>query len=225
MTDPSHDTGTSWDVIKAAHELDGDVDSIKAFYRRWVDSYEGDIRDQGYVAPAFLVDVLMGLQARGLLSATPDDRMLPILDVGCGTGLVGVALRRQGYSRIDGCDLSEDMAAAARRTGAYGTVLGGIDINHPLDVRIPDTYGAVVSCGVFTLGHVPPTSLRHLVPLTQPGGALIVSTRKSYFDGTPFEAEVKAMITEGLITQLDRVMDGPYIDEEGAHFFAFRRVP
>jgi len=38
-----------------------------------------------------------------------------IADIGCGTGLVGKALKTLGYSHIDGIDFSEKMLRGARR--------------------------------------------------------------------------------------------------------------
>ncbi|MCZ6604621.1 MAG: methyltransferase domain-containing protein [Alphaproteobacteria bacterium] len=47
-----------------------------------------------------------------------------ILDLGCGTGLVGVAVRPYAR-RLDGIDLSPAMIAQARATGIYDTLIEG----------------------------------------------------------------------------------------------------
>lgn len=71
------------------------------------------IVDQGWSAP--------GLCA-GLLGEHLADRESEILDVGAGTGLVGLALRELGYSRVDGFDLSPERLDQARVKGAYRAI-------------------------------------------------------------------------------------------------------
>jgi len=54
-----------------------------------------------------------------------------ILDAGCGTGLVGVALAERGARSIDGVDLSPGMIAKAKETGVYRR-LAPADLSRPL---------------------------------------------------------------------------------------------
>ena len=42
-----------------------------------------------------------------------------ILDLGCGTGLVGEHLHRHGYTNIDGLDLSPELLQVAQAKGIY----------------------------------------------------------------------------------------------------------
>ena len=64
------------------------------------------------------------LTARHLRSSAP-----AILDLGCGTGLLGKALKEVvPIGRLDGVDISPRMIAAAKESGAYdGLVLGDIE--------------------------------------------------------------------------------------------------
>ncbi len=56
------------------------------------------------------------------------DRENKILDAGCGTGLVGIALKQKGYESVDGFDLSEEMIKVAAATGVYKSLNSGIDM-------------------------------------------------------------------------------------------------
>ena len=47
----------------------------------------------------------------------------PILDAGCGTGLVGEALSVLGYDPVIGCDLSQGMLDHAARRGGYADLV------------------------------------------------------------------------------------------------------
>ena len=86
------------------------TEATLAHYEAWAGSYDAEIGEENrYAQP--------GRCTRALLASGigPDAR---ILDVGCGSGLSGVALVRGGYALIDGCDLSPSMLALAAETGA-----------------------------------------------------------------------------------------------------------
>jgi predicted TPR repeat methyltransferase len=63
-------------------------------------------------------------------------RSLDILDLGCGTGLSGIAFDRLA-NRLDGIDLSPDMLSKARSRGIYDD-LHVADIEVPLSERFYD---------------------------------------------------------------------------------------
>lgn len=88
-----------------------DTEDLARRYDAWADAYDHDLLDaEGYGAVIARVEDAM------LRHVEPAAR---VLELGCGTGLVGRALRKQGYSRIDGLDLSDGMLERARQTGAY----------------------------------------------------------------------------------------------------------
>ena len=68
------------------------------------------IKNLGYRAPALIAD--------GLSAAAPDRRFASALDFGCGTGLMGEALRDR-VDHLTGVDLAPGMIAKARQRGAY----------------------------------------------------------------------------------------------------------
>ena len=216
MTDPSLAR------IKGAHDLSGDLDHLATYYRDWADAYDSDVREEGYVAPNFLVDCLANIAGRDDVDIDLNRKDLDVMDVGCGTGLVGVVLKERGVNRIDGFDLSTKMVDVARDTGAYRELWGGFPLAGSPDRVGERRYDVALACGVFTLGHVPPTELGEMFRLTRPGGVCIVSTRKSYADGTDFVDEVERVQARGEAELVDRVLNGPYIAEEGAHYWAFR---
>ena len=44
---------------------------------------------------------------------------ISILDLGCGSGLVGEQLHKRGYQNIDGIDLSAEFLKEAQKKGVY----------------------------------------------------------------------------------------------------------
>ncbi|MEY8841073.1 class I SAM-dependent methyltransferase, partial [Cribrihabitans sp. XS_ASV171] len=79
-------------------------------YDAWAASYDAEIAENGYATPGRVADALWAC------APMPE---IPIMDYGCGTGLSGLALRRAGYTIVDGMDPSTEMLAGAREKGAY----------------------------------------------------------------------------------------------------------
>ncbi|MEM7256481.1 MAG: methyltransferase domain-containing protein [Pseudomonadota bacterium] len=79
-------------------------------------------------------------------------RDIPVLDVGCGTGLVAQALG--DFGPVDGVDISAEMIAVASGKSLYrhlyqqDLTLGSMSIGND--------YAGVVSAGTFTHGHLGP---------------------------------------------------------------------
>ena len=200
--------------IDGALHLDGDPDNIKAYYEDWAETYNDDTAATEYNGP---------LMAARLLHRELKDANAALLDAGCGTGLVGVELAKLGFNVIDGFDLSESMADLARSTGCYREVLGEIDIMRAAEHYPEPEYDAVLSVGVFTLGHVPPEALRVLLQLTRPGGLLVISTRIQYYDQSGFRELLDNMLKAEEIILLARLDNAPYNEDGAAHYFLLRR--
>ena len=80
-------------------------------YAEWAETYDNTmVSGLGYTLPAIFAD---------RFAAVVPWRDALALDVGCGTGLVGVELVKHGFSRLEGIDLSGAMVAQAQRRGIY----------------------------------------------------------------------------------------------------------
>jgi SAM-dependent methyltransferase len=122
------------------------------------------------------------------------ERDAQILDAGAGTGLLGAALAKLGFGRLDALDLSPAMLAEAERKGIYGTLTEG-----RLGDALPyetGAYDAVVACGVLTTGHAPASCLDELVRVTRSGGHVIFTLR---CDRTPpgYDATIDELASTG----------------------------
>jgi predicted TPR repeat methyltransferase len=209
----------SFDAIKRSHALSGDVTRLDDYYRDWAASYDTDVSDQGYAGPKFVA----GLAADAAATMETAPSGVAVLDAGCGTGLVGVELAKQGFTRVDGVDLSHPMVARARDTGSYRRLVGGVDLNQPVECLEPDTYDVLTCCGVFTVGHVSPRALDHLAATVRHGGVLALSTRLSYLRESGFAQHLEELISKGELSLVEAYDNGPYIDEEGATYWVLRK--
>ena len=211
----------SFDAIKEAHHLSYETNKIESYYDRWSSNYNNDVAEEDYSGPEYIADYLANL-LQNKLKINIIDTKLEVIDAGCGTGLVGKALDSRGFQSIDGFDLSHKMVERAKQTEAYRSLTGGCDMTGRIQSYPDNQYQATVCCGVFTLGHVPPIALEELIRITKPGGLLLVSTRKSYYDTSNFQLVIDRLQAEGKFSLIDSVMDGSYIAEEGAHYWAFQ---
>lgn len=193
------------ELLAAAYALDG-PDSSRALYARWADTYDsGFVVESGYTYPAVVVEVFA---AHGLDSVGPDEA---VVDIGCGTGLAGQALRRHRSVTIDGIDISSKMlshAASKHHDGdpIYRTLLEA-DLTQPLDVA-DATYAGAVSVGTFTHGHVGPDALTGILRIIRPGGRAAFGINAAHFVAAHFNATFDQLVEHGRITDL-QFIDAP----------------
>ena len=115
-----------------------DRDEICDIYNDWADTYDEDLIQAGYATPARVAEALARFEA---------DRTQPVLDFACGTGLSGAALSAEGFTLIDGCDISEGMLERARARGVYRylRLIGPEDAPAPEDALPATSWPAVQS--------------------------------------------------------------------------------
>jgi SAM-dependent methyltransferase len=170
--------------VGSAYALDS-VEQVRALYRDWAPSYDADfIARMGYVMPGIVAGVALREGCAG-----------PILDVGCGSGAVGVELA--GH-RVDGLDLSPEMLAVAVTKGVYSRLIEG-----DLLGRLPladASYHSVVSAGTFTHGHVGPDALDELLRVAAPGALFCLGINAEHYRAHGFEARLSALQNAGAIT-------------------------
>jgi len=203
------------EAIDAALHLDGDPQNVKQFYEDWAKNYNLDTTSSEYIGPAI---------SAKLLSQYLPAKKSKLLDAGCGTGLVGIELQALGYDRVDGFDLSGSMAEQAIATGAYRQVLGGIDMMRATENYADASYAAILSVGVFTLGHVPPEALIVLLRLASPGGLLLISTRTHYYDQTNFQLVIDDLIDSDQAELLQVIRDAPYNNDGDGHYWVMKKT-
>ena len=175
----------------------------KADYDDWASDYDQNtVKDIGYCAPESIAS---------LVEKHIKDKNLPIIDLGCGTGLLGKLLKPRGYNNIHGWDLSPGMLAEAEKTGAYAS-LKEID----LTVRFPfeaESCRAMVSAGVYGPGVVGPEHVHLLVPPLAKGGVSIHSFNGLSWRKRPFGDAIQVLKDSGEIDILEQSW-GPYITGE-----------
>ena len=195
-------------------------DDARALYAKWADTYEsGFITDSGYVYHRTVARLFVDRAGAGAG---------PVLDVGCGTGLVGEVLRELGVKEVDGIDISPEMLveAAAKRTRdgdpVYRAVLEG-DLTDTLAIP-SDRYRGMVSAGTFTHGHVGPAALDELLRVAAPNCRFALGVNRQIYESGGFGARFEAEVASGTITDLELIDVEIYDADEGEHADDVARV-
>jgi len=171
-------------------------------YDAWAQSYDKDLAAWSYQAPA----VVAGTVVTRLPEADP------VLDVGCGTGLVGRALRARGFAgRLHGLDLSPASLEVAARSGGYDS-LAQADLQQRLAVE-DDSVDAVVCVGVMTYLPEVESVWRELARVARPGGLVVVTQREDLWHERGCQAVVDRLQEEGVWTPLEVAGPAAYLPE------------
>lgn len=171
--------------LDRAHDLP-DRQATAGFYDDWAASYDAEIAANGYATPARCAEALAGCVV---------DRAGPVLDIGCGTGLSGVALRAAGFAVIDGTDMSAEMLARAAGRGVYRRLFAG-DAADPLPVAAGD-YAAMAAVGVVSPGHAPPETIDAVLAILPPGGCFAFSLNDHALAEPAYPGCVERLVAEG----------------------------
>lgn len=162
----------------AAYEAAGM--STKPLYDEWSQSYESDlVGGLGYTGHLIAANAMVEISPEVTTS---------IIDIGCGTGLVGQELKSFGYTQIDGIDISEEMLNIARPKAIYGKlILGDLMKKTAIDT---DGYQAAVCAGSFAPGHLGPECFPEIVRLVRPGSPIVIFMNGAYFVEDAYEVHI-----------------------------------
>lgn len=188
-------------------------DDSRRLYAKWADSYDEDfVVASSYVYPENVASLFAdsGGSAGGA-----------VLDVGCGTGVVGVALADLGEEIIDGIDISPEMLDVARtKESVYGRAayrdLLVADLTGPLSFS-SDLYNGVISAGTFTHGHLGPEPLLELVRIAAPSAVFAIGVNAEHYESHGFDALLGSLVNEKMITAPELVDVAIYEATEGPH--------
>lgn len=123
------------------------------------------------------------------------DKSKYIIDVGCGTGLVGLQLKKLGYKNFDGVDISQEMIDIAIDRGYASLFLG--NLNETLPIK-SNQYEAAICVGVFTHGHVGPSRLEELIRIVKPGGIICFTVNEDVYESYGFDEAIKSQELAGV---------------------------
>ncbi|NKB77540.1 MAG: methyltransferase domain-containing protein [Gammaproteobacteria bacterium] len=197
---------SKFDIDKIDHRLSSLYSTHldkKAKYNQWADSYDSDlVNDLDYVAH---------LTSSKAFSAIVTDKKSRVLDVACGTGLVGIELQKLGYQHIDGTDFSSEMIRVSRDKDVYGNLFQH-DFTTPLNQ--PFQYDALICVGLFAFSVPPITNMIYVINAVKPGGICIITVNSAAWRELNLESAVNAQAQEHNFT-IQSITQADYIRGEG----------
>src|SRR3954452_15347954 len=179
-----------------------DPSEVADRYDQWAQSYDDDLAEWSYQAPAVVAETVV----------TRHPTAASALDVGCGTGLVGRALRARGFTgRILGLDISQASLEIAQQSGAYDSL-------EPADLqrRLPlddDSIDAVICVGVMTYLPEVDAVWREFARVARPQGVVVATQREDLWQPRDCQAVVDRLRDEGVWTPLEIRGPAPYLPQ------------
>jgi SAM-dependent methyltransferase len=175
-------------ILSKLADYEAQRKSTKPLYDKWSKNYEADLLNNlGYTAHIIAADALANLLP---------NRDAAIIDIGCGTGLVGLELTRRGFKAIDGIDISEDMLAYADAKAIYGNLVVG---NMNVGTHLADqSYDAAICAGSFAPGHLGPESYPEIIRLVRPAGPIVIFMNGVHYIDDQYEQHILALEQQGL---------------------------
>lgn len=176
------------ELLARAYAVQTPGDSL-ALYKDWADTYDEHL-EQGlnYLSPTAVAAVF---------AEYVDDKGAHVLDVGCGTGLTGVAAASHGYSVLDGIDISPEMLGEAGKKKLYRALIEA-DLTGPLEIA-DETYDAAISSGTFTHAHVGAGAFDELFRILKPGAIFACTINADVWLENGFGPKIRDLTQAGVM--------------------------
>ena len=156
------------------------TDEVMKYYDVWSEKnkYGTDMVDWNYTGPKETSEVFVKYEK---------NKNAKIYDAGCGTGLVGVELKKHGFSNIFGADLSQKLLDLVPKN--LYQKLDKVDLNKVIQEK-DNTFDAVMCVGTFTFGHVKPPALDEFIRITKNKGLICFTINEGIYEEYGFDEKI-----------------------------------
>ena len=156
------------------------TDEVMRYYDDWglENKYDQDMVDWKYSGPKETVEVF---------KKYAKDKNIKIYDAGCGTGLVGVELKKFGYNYYEGADLSQKLLDLVPKN--LYQKLSKVDLNKKIEIQ-DSFFDAVMCVGTFTFGHVKPPALDEFIRITNNKGFICFTINEGIHEEYGFDKKI-----------------------------------
>lgn len=184
----------------------------KKLYDKWAKTYESEfVNVKKYRYPKAIAELFH--------EKIPEVESL--VDIGTGTGLVGLYLSKlRPKLTIDGIDISPAMLEEARSKNVYRNLFERDLTKEVTDTAAP--YDALISSGTFTHGHLGPEAILNLLPLVKVNGYFVIGANNEHFEAKHFKAFIESL--HGAEKISTPVFQKIQVYEEGSPHYGDRSV-
>ena len=169
------------------------TDEVMKYYDEWSEKgkYNKDMDEWNYTGPKETVDTFRKYAL---------EKDILIFDAGCGTGLVGLQLKKYGYKNFQGADLSKKLLESVPKN-LYQKLIK-LDLNQAIE--LPDnTYNAVMCVGTFTFGHVKPQAIDEFIRITKKDGLICFTINEGIYKDYGFDKKIEKLKKENKWEELE----------------------
>ena len=169
------------------------TDEVMKYYDEWgeKDKYNKDMVEWNYTGPQETVDVFR---------RHAENKEMLIFDAGCGTGLVGLQLKKFGYKKFHGADLSQKLLDTVPKN-LYQKLMK-VDLNQNINAK-DNFYDLVMCVGTFTFGHVKPSALDEFVRITKKNGFICFTINEGIYKEYGFDKKIDKLKKENKWEELE----------------------
>ena len=159
------------------------TDEVMKYYDEWGENnkYDKDMIEWNYTGPKETVNIF---------KKYVKNKESLIFDAGCGTGLVGLELKKFEYKNFHGADLSQKLLDIVPKN-LYQRLVK-VDLNQSIDIK-DNFYDAVMCVGTFTFGHVKPSALEEFVRITKNNGYICFTINEGIYVDYGFDKKIKIL--------------------------------
>ena len=160
-----------------------ETNEVMKYYDEWGENnkYDKDMENWNYTGPKETSSVFIKYET---------NKDVKIYDAGCGTGLVGVELKKYGFSNFYGADLSQKLLDLVPQN--LYKKLEKVDLNKSIKEN-DNTYDAIMCVGTFTYGHVKPPALDEFIRITKNNGLICFTINEGIHEEYGFDKKIQEL--------------------------------
>ena len=165
-------------------------EELRDYYDGIASYYDNFLESNDYVLHKNVVEIF---------NAQWKDLVGDILDVCCGSGKLGIEIRKIMSPKliVNGLDFSSNMIETAEKLGVYNA-FHNFNLKEDLSL-ISQKYDVLVSSGAFTPNHLGADDLMRITSLLIPSGRVFIAVKKDLFEEGGFDARLQLEVENGSI--------------------------
>ena len=160
-----------------------ETNEVMKYYDEWGENnkYDQDMENWNYTGPKETSSVFIKYET---------NKDVKIYDAGCGTGLVGVELKKYGFTNFYGADLSQKLLDLVPQN--LYKKLEKVDLNKSIKEK-DNAYESIMCVGTFTYGHVKPPALDEFIRITKNNGLICFTINEGIHEEYGFDKKIQEL--------------------------------
>ncbi|XP_046379046.2 demethylmenaquinone methyltransferase-like [Haliotis rufescens] len=140
---------------------------IAEMFDDFADDYDEEVLEKGLRAHELVGDFLATTYPES------DRSSLKVLDVGAGTGFVGLKLKALGFTYVDALDPAQKMLDVAKTRNVYRRLICAFMDKNRVEEIETDFYDCITATAAFNEGLVPCNAFAQMIRIVKPGGRIV----------------------------------------------------